>query len=357
MYKKQLSKTLQFGNALLTSPALLSPLESVSDVGFRHVCGLLGAGITWTEMIRAQAICRNNKSALDLIDTYDSKTLTGLQLMVKTPGDLEKALDTIERLSATDERCHFKNISAVDLNFGCPSPAIIKEGAGPALLKRRKRLREIFDVLSTWRRSTTLSIGAVGCKIRLGLNQSEVDDKVYLAVADAAMGSGLDYLVVHARHAGQRSSDPPSPWAIREVKNHCVSNGYENFKIIGNGNIFSSSDAILLMQSTGCDGVMIARGAIRNPWIFRNIRTQLDSFSSSATGVPPEIEKQLIDDPPSIDEIKLAIESYKKWTSALEFKQKFIDFHDRNFHRILRNVQEGNEVIQFQYPRNVHIGK
>lgn len=376
---KRIALPLQLGSLLLNSPALLSPLESVSDVGFRHVCASLGAGITWTEMIRAQAICRNNKSALDLIDTYDPNTPTGLQLMVKTPGDLHRALDTIERLSASDERRHYRNISAIDLNFGCPSPAIIKEGAGPALLKRRKRLREIFDVLAAWRSSInsssgsssnssgTMKVGAVGCKIRLGLNQSEMDAKVYLAVADAAMGAGLDYMVVHARHAGQRSSDAPSPQAIREVKNHCVSSGREAFKVIGNGNVFSSSDAIHMMQSTGCDGVMIARGAIRNPWVFRDIITRLTASSSPSQSPPPAMNAvdsrsippidRNVDKPPTIDDINWAIEAYKKWVSTTELKQKFIDFHNKNFDRILKNAQAGNELIPFNYPRNVHIGK
>lgn len=137
-----MATVFKLGKLALKSSAILSPLESVSDVGFRSLCGSLGAGLVWTEMIRAQAVCKNNKSALDLIDTFDGDhTPVGIQLLVKTPADLLNSLKHLEALSQTVERSHYKNISAVDLNFGCPSPSIIREGAGPALLKRRQRMR------------------------------------------------------------------------------------------------------------------------------------------------------------------------------------------------------------------------
>ena len=102
---------------------MLSPLEGVSDCAFRHFCHQLGASFTWTEMIRAAAVHRNNASALDLIDTYDHHTPTGLQLMAKSTDELIGALNHLQILAATT-RPHYKNIRAIDINLGCPSPGI-----------------------------------------------------------------------------------------------------------------------------------------------------------------------------------------------------------------------------------------
>ena len=199
---------LKLGSLQLKSRAMLAPLESVSDVGFRKICFDLGSSFTWTEMVRAQAIIRNNGSALDLMDTVDSATPTGIQLLAKSADELTRALRHIEHLASTS-RPHYKNIQAVDLNFGCPSPDVISEGAGPALLKRRSKLLQIFQALSDWKNDNSLgNVGAVGIKIRLGLNQLEQNSKIYMNVVEAANLSVLDYMVVHARHAKQVENCP-----------------------------------------------------------------------------------------------------------------------------------------------------
>src|SRR3954467_15078796 len=127
--------SLTLGRLVLQSRVLLSPMESVSDAGFRRLCFEHGAAITWTEMIRARGVLKNNKSTLDLIDTHDPSTLTGLQLMVGNERELLACLQRLEELAASTHP-HFRNIQALDLNFGCPSPDVVRIGAGPALLKR-----------------------------------------------------------------------------------------------------------------------------------------------------------------------------------------------------------------------------
>ena len=196
-------KALQLGSLQLKSRAMLSPLESVSDIGFRRLCYEQGSCFTWTEMVRAQSLIRNNSSALDLLDTFDAETPTGIQLLAKSADELTRALRHLELLASTT-RPQYKNIQAVDLNFGCPSPAVISEGGGPALLKRKAKLLQIFTALSDWKKDNSLGkIGAVGVKIRLGLNALEQNSKVYMNVIESANLSGLDYMVVHARHAKQ----------------------------------------------------------------------------------------------------------------------------------------------------------
>ena len=167
------TQAFKIGNLVLKNSNILSPLEGVSCVGFRALCHRNGAALTFTEMIRAQAIQRRNQSTLDLIDTHDPDTPTGLQLLAKSSGELIGALTILERMAGEKSGHHFHNISSVDINFGCPSPEIIRSGAGPAMLKRRARLMEMFRDFALWRQHTSLrSIAAIGCKIRLGLNPS-----------------------------------------------------------------------------------------------------------------------------------------------------------------------------------------
>jgi tRNA-dihydrouridine synthase B len=312
---------MKIGSLELQSNILLSPLEGVSDAGFRHLCYKNGAGITWTEMIRASGIVRRNKATLDLIDTHDTETLTGIQLFVANERELSVALYQVEQL-AHSSMPHLKNIRAVDLNFGCPSPEIIRIGAGPALLKRTNKMATIFKVLHDWKRRTALDIGAVGAKIRLGLNQMEQDHKVYLRLIDAA-NAQLDYLTVHARHAKQMSRDTPSWNAIKEVKE------IASIPVIGNGDVFGRNTAEKLFAQTKCDGTMIARGAIQSPWIFREL-------TGTGSGVPTQ------------EELAEAEKEYFALAKAYHAKEKYLEFHTQNFLR----MKEGNKV---QIPKNSNL--
>lgn len=339
-----LMKRLTIGSLSLKSSAILSPLEGVSDIGFRSLCARNGAGLVWTEMVRAQAVIRNNASTLDLIDTYDESSATGLQLLAKSAEELTKCLSTLDYLSNNFEnRSHFKNIVAIDLNFGCPSPDIINEGAGPSLLKRKKKLREIFAALVNWKNSNSLgNIKAVGCKIRLGLNISEQNNKIYMGVIEAANEAGLDYVTVHARHAKQRSSDQPTWNAITEIKD------FAKMPVIGNGNVSSLIEAKRMMDMTNCDGVMIARAAIRNPWIFRHFNTHENTSN--------QVQQNEIDTEywPTVEEVQHEISLYSKISNINSSKSKYVTFHENNFRRLLTIAQTGNTDLPTINPRTIH---
>jgi tRNA-dihydrouridine synthase len=323
---KGVPTTLRTGTLTLASPFLLSPMESVSDVGFRRLCHAQGAGLTYTEMIRARGIVRNNKSTLDLIDTHDPEVPTGLQLFVVSDVELLAALHKIEELASTTHP-HFKNIIAVDLNFGCPSPEVIRIGAGPALLKRRNKLRAIFEALSTWKKTTTLPVQSVSAKIRLGLTQAEQDHKVYLPVVEMANDT-LDHLVVHARNAKQKSSARALWSAIRECK------AAAKIPLVGNGDVVTREDAERMFKSTGCDGIMVARAAIRSPWCFRGLR---------ATGAPTG----------TLVEIEAAEELWRTWATRHQSKPKFFTWHEEGFAR-MRKVARG-ETPAMDLPQNEHM--
>jgi len=371
--------SLKVGQLVLRNKFILSPLESVSDVGFRQLCYNNGAALTWTEMIRSQAISRGNNAALDLIDTFDPTCLTGVQILAKTSDDLLRSLHQLENLSSNGKRPHFKNIAAIDLNFGCPSPDVIREGAGPALLCRRNRLHELLSTLVKWKNhpANCLQIGAVGCKIRLGKNQTEQSQKVYLRVAAVANEVGLDYLTVHARHAKQKSSEPPTWSAIREIKE------VASMPVIANGNVACLADALQLESETGCDGFMVARAAIRNPWIFRYFASGKEELLKNAALRPEQksdvFGREFLDDRywPSEEEVLQVIEAYNSMeqqlpaygeassavvadgnTASSKFttKAKYRKFHGINFGRILAASRSKDaRAAPFIPPKTIHI--
>jgi tRNA-dihydrouridine synthase B len=343
--KMKLPPVLALGKLALKSCYLLSPLEGVSCVGFRQLCHRNGAGLTFTEMVRSQGILRNNVATLELIDTYDPETPTGLQLLAKSAKELASTLERLGSLSEQPTYAHFKNICAVDINLGCPSPDIIREGAGPALLKRKKLLSEMFTVLSEWRNTQQKlpNVHAVGCKIRLGLNEKEQGHKVYISVAEIVKAAGLDWLTVHARHANQRSSDLPTWPAIAEVVNAVKSTDgvSSSIKIIGNGNVTSREAAAQMHGISNCNGFMIARAAIRNPWVFEHFNNEIDASAAERW--------------PTASEVRAAMKEYSDIASKYNTKPKFVKFHEENFKRLLKAAETGDTNQPFRSPKTIHL--
>lgn len=324
-----LPASLRLGSLDLQSPFLVAPMESVSDAAYRRLVWQQGAALTWTEMIRARGLVRNNKATIDLIDTFEPDVMTGVQLMVANETELVEALRKIEAL-ASSTHPHFQNIRAIDLNFGCPSPEVIKVGAGPALLKRKAKMRAILEAFAGWKKTTTLPIGAITAKIRLGINRMEQDAKVYLPLVEIANDT-IDALIVHARHARQESTEPPKWEAIAEIKARAT------IAIIGNGDVVTRADAERLHALSGCDGFMIARGAIRSPWVFRELRS---GVAGSGVG--------------TLDEIDTAERQYLETAERYGTKEKFRTWHTEGFRR-MRARARGEAISGPMMPANEHM--
>jgi len=279
----------------------LSPMEGVSDLGFRNLCFEEGADMTFTEMIRADAIVRGNKATISLIDNHiDIKQ--GIQLLADKPAILRKAIEKID----------FKNIYAVDLNFGCPSPDVIGKGKGPALLKRVKKMRDLLTVLKKH------SPVPCGIKMRLGMNSKEKKNKIYLRVIEIANELKLDWITVHPKTADQGSQEPIDFIALKEIIEHA------EIPIIGNGFVKDKLSA-QKMFDLGCKGVMIARAAIGNPWIFNEIKGN-------------KVNKNY----------NKAFEDYKKITSKYGTKQKYFNYHKK----IFEMRQKGD--FKYHSPKRIH---
>ena len=287
----------------------LSPMESVSDLGFRTLCYQHGASLTFTEMIPALALVQKNKATLSLIDTHTPSVKTGLQLLVSKPEVLHKALKIIrEGIETRDGR--FSNLSVIDLNFGCPSPDIINSGNGPAMLKRTAKMKELLTIL---KKESPLPCVI---KIRLGLNEKEKKQKVYLRVIEIANEVGLDYVTVHAKTAADTSTAPLDWKALQEIIVKA------KIPIVGNGLVVDGSSAKRMLDM-GCSAVMIARAAVGNPWIFEEIDTYLK------TGKQSFLKKTGSDYETAWNQYATIAEKYKT-------KQKFYDYHHHIFELRMR---------------------
>lgn len=298
---------LRLGPLGLDSPWILAPMEAVSDCAFRRLCFSLGAGFTWTEMVRASSFIRKNPSTLALIDTHDADVPTGLQLLVKGPEESKACIETFFALRARPEYAHLKNIRAIDLNFGCPNPELIAKGQGPAMVKRTAKMEAIFRTLKESVKAHDATM-AVGAKLRLGLNDHEKAHDVALRLIPAA-DAHLDYLTVHGKHAGQRGSEKADWEALRAFKERL------SIPFIANGGALDAAKARELLAFTKADGVLIARGAIQNPWLFRAL-----------TGKGEE--------QPTVAEVEAAWKTYQADAARFGTKRKYVEFHEENFRRM-----------------------
>ena len=290
----------------------LSPMESVSDLGFRTLCYEHGASLTFTEMIRASALVHGNKATLSLVDTHTPSIKTGIQLLVGNKTILQKALSMIkEGIDSKDGQ--FSNLSVIDLNFGCPSPEIINIGQGPALLKRTAKMKEL---LTTLRNESPLPCGI---KIRLGLNEKDKKQKVYLRVLEIANDIGLDYVTVHPKTATDSSLAPIDWKALQEIISKA------KIPIIGNGLVVDGPSAKRMLD-LGCTSVMIARAAVGNPWIFDEIEAYLKTGKQTSTRTAPDYQK--------------AWNTYSALAQKYGAKKKFYEYHQKIFELRMQGDRE-----------------
>jgi len=280
----------------------LSPMESVSDFSFRKLCHEHGADMTFIEMLYADAIVRRNKATLAHVDSFD-QTPTGIQLLASKPDILKKTLEFI-RLKIGEKDDLFSNLSIVDLHFGCPSPAVIKSGNGPALCKRTQRMT---DLLKTLKRHSPLP---AGIKIRLGLNNQDKKNKVYLRVLEIANAVGIDYITVHPKTAIDSSRAPIDYAALQEIIDHAA------IPVIGSGFVTDGRSAKKMMDM-GCSAVMIARAAVGYPWVFEEIKAYMNDGS-----MPKKKTKE---------EYMNAWEQYSSVAQQHKTLNKFYEYHKRIF--------------------------
>lgn len=229
-------------------PVLLAPLAGVTDHPFRRTCAAAGASLTYVEMLSAKAILYESKRTFEMMVRHADETKLGVQVTGGTADDVARAIEVLDR----------HPFDTIDINMGCPVTKVVKSGSGSAILKDPERVYE------TVKKSRAATAKPLSVKIRLGWDKSTV---TAFEVADAAQQGGADWLTVHGRLRSQDYSHPVDLAMIRAVKQRL------SIPVFGNGNIFCAADAVRMRERTGVDGVMVSRGAMGNPWVFREILT------------------------------------------------------------------------------------
>jgi len=240
--------TSKIGDIVVKGRAFLSPMASVNDIAFRILCKKYGASVIYTEMVSAEALISENDISERKSTFTEFEKPIAVQLMGSKIKSLVSAAKIVEK----------KGASLIDINMGCPDPKVRAQGAGSSLLTDHTL---IFEIISSLVTAVSIPITA---KIRLKDNSDGVK------IARVLEQAGCSAIGVHARTAKQKYSGKADWSSIKDIK-EAVS-----IPVIGNGDIFSAFDAQEMLKLTGCDFVMIGRGAIGNPFIFREVNSYLD---------------------------------------------------------------------------------
>lgn len=257
-----------FGNITLPHGLALAPLAGVSDRAFRRVCRACGADFTVSEMVSAKALCyeqrkkdpKNRSVSGQLASVMKDELPMAVQIFGSEPDFMAEAARMIE---ANEYIGCMSEVppSAIDINMGCPVKKVTGNGEGSALLKNPKLIGEIVTAVA---RAVKLPVTV---KIRAGWDKDSINAPEVARIVEA---SGAAMLTVHARTREQMYEPGVDRSVITAVK-QAVS-----IPVLGNGDIYTAADALSMMAETGCDGVMIARGAMGNPWVFSEICAALD---------------------------------------------------------------------------------
>jgi tRNA-dihydrouridine synthase B len=248
------NNSLTFGQGSLPNRVLLAPLAGVSDIPFRRACQRQGAGLTYVEMLSATAIGYRNRRTFEMMARHKDEGFLGVQV---TGPKVEEVAKAVEVLTA-------EGFDTIDINMGCPVRKVVGAGCGSAFLKDQNRLRETIKAAKA---STSLPLTI---KYRLGYTRPEFN---VTETTLNGMFMGADMLTIHGRTRSESYDTPVDLAGIRAgvaTRNENESL-VRNIPMVGNGDVFCFESAARMVRETGCDAVMVSRGALGNPWVFAEI--------------------------------------------------------------------------------------
>lgn len=258
---------LDSGGLSISPPVVLAPMAGITNRAFRRLCREQGAGLYVSEMVTARAFTQRDAKT-ERITAFDpAESPRSLQFYSVDPGTLREA---VTRVVAEDLADH------VDLNFGCPVAKVTRKGGGSALPWKTGLYREIVTA------AVEAAAGRipVTVKMRKGIDD---DHLTYLEAGRIAADSGVAWVALHARTAQQFYGGQADWSAIARLKDHLADQGVP---VLGNGDIWTAADALRMMGSTGCDGVVIGRGCLGRPWLFGQLA---DAFAGRSVRPEPDL--------------------------------------------------------------------
>lgn len=255
---------LQIGPLVVDPPVVLAPMAGVTNAPFRRLCRDFGAGLYVSEMIGARGLVERNEKTLALARFADDEVPRSIQLYGTDPESLGGAVKVLVNEHGVDH---------IDMNFGCPMGKVTRHGGGAALPWKRDLFRSIV-------RAAVANAGdvPVTVKFRKGIDDEHL---TFIETGLIAEEEGVAALALHARTARQLYSGEADWSAIRQLKDAVAT-----IPVLGNGDIWTSDDALRMMDETGCDGVVVGRGCLGRPWLFRDLA---DGFAGRAPQEPPNL--------------------------------------------------------------------
>jgi len=239
-------KELRIGNLILDNPFFLAPLAGITDAPTRRLCKEQGAALAFTEMVSGKGLWYGDKNTGKLLHIYDGESPVGVQIFGHEPDVMAFTAREIDKLPC----------DIIDINMGCPVPKIVKNGEGSALLKNPDL---VYDVVSSVVKNTSKPVTV---KIRIGWDEKSIN---CVEVAHAISAAGAAAISVHGRTREQFYSGKADWSKIAAVKRAV------DIPVVGNGDVVDAKSAMDMMKATDCDFVMIGRGALGNPWIFKEV--------------------------------------------------------------------------------------
>lgn len=307
-----MAKKLKIGDVTLDNPLILAPMAGVTDLPFRLLCKEQGAGLLCMEMVSARAIYYGNRNTEALLAIDERETPVSLQLFGSDPDIISEMAKRIEE----------RPFSILDINMGCPVPKVAGNGEGCALMKNPALVEAIVSkTVKAIRKPVTV-------KIRKGFDQDHVNA---VEIAKIAEAGGAAAVAVHGRTREQYYQGKADWEIIRQVKEAV------RIPVIGNGDVRSPESALSMLRETGCDGIMIGRGAQGNPWIFGQILHFLETGEEKA-GPQTEQVKEMI-----LRHARLLVEYKGSYTGIREMR-KHVAWYTAGFPHSAKLRAKVNEV-------------